>query len=329
MRWLRRGLLALLLLPVVGLGLIVAIALSSLDWGRAHTARTESLPLLAADSPDGLVRVPANGMHFRARVAGMANTGPAVILLHGFPATSFMWEPVIEAAAAEGFRVLALDQRGYSPGARPDGVDAYRVPTLALDVVAVADAAGFERFHLVGHDWGCVVGWAVAIEHADRLHSWSGLSIPHPGALLAGLRQGLPTYIRIFTAPWVPELMLLSQGLDYPPIPTHHAEEYRAVFGEPGALTGALNWYRAITVSLEEGERVAGPVEVPTLFVWGTEEQWVTPERLAAQRELVTGPYEELELDAGHWVLEAHPERVVGALIAQLTRADPTSTGAN
>ena len=98
-------------------------------------------------------------------------TGDPVILLHGFPETSAMWTPLIEAAASDGFRVVAFDQRGYSPGARPDDVAAYAVPALVDDVLAVADALGFQRFHLVGHDWGCVVGWSVASLHPDRVTS--------------------------------------------------------------------------------------------------------------------------------------------------------------
>ena len=323
MRWVRRLLLGFAVLLLAGLAFVLGRSLLWLDWSRSHTSETAALPVLADVSADGLVQVDANGMRFRARVAGMVNEGPGVILLHGFPATSLMWEPVLEAGAAAGYRLLALDQRGYSPGARPDGVDAYRVPLLVDDVIAVADAAGFERFHLVGHDWGCVVGWGVAIRNGDRVRSWSGLSIPHPGALLAGLRKGPPPYIRVFTAPWVPEIMLSANGLEYsPPTPPHHAEEYHAVFREPGALTGALNWYRAITTSLEDGERLSGPVHVPTLFVWGTDEQWVTPERLQTQRTLMKGPYRELELEAGHWVLEARTEAVVRAVMATLREAD-------
>ena len=95
--------------------------------------------------------------------------GPGLFLLHGFPVTSAMWEPLIAPAAAAGYRVIAFDQRGYSPGARPAGVDAYRVDRTLEDVLAVADAAGFERFHLVGHDWGCVVGWRAAVSHLEQV----------------------------------------------------------------------------------------------------------------------------------------------------------------
>jgi pimeloyl-ACP methyl ester carboxylesterase len=323
---LKRGLLvvAVLLGAVTLVG--VAGSLLSLDWSRAHRTATERLPRLSPSSPDGHVRIPANGMTFRARVAGLAGPGPGLILLHGFPETSAMWEPLVGPAVAAGYRVVALDQRGYSPGARPEGVGAYLVPELAGDVLAVAEAVGFDRFHLVGHDWGCVVGWSVAIERPERVSSWTGLSIPHPGTLLADLRREPPTYIRIFTAPWLPEIMLSFNGLarlrkGYDGASEAQRAEYLAVFAEPGALTAALNWYRGITAGLDRGDEIAGSVAVDTRFIWGSRELWVTPEALARQRELVTGPYSEVELDAGHFLLREKPQATVAAVLEHLRAA--------
>lgn len=329
MKWIRIALLAAGLLVLGAVTILVAGSLLSLDWKRQHSTGTAALPVLSAGQADGLVRIPANGMTFRARVAGFSGSGPGVILLHGFPETSAMWGPLADTATAAGFRVVALDQRGYSPGARPDGVASYVVPELIDDVLAVADSAGFERFHLVGHDWGCVVGWGVAIQHPDRVESWAGLSIPHPGALRAELERERPTYIKVFTAPWLPELFftwnrlaLMRKG-GFEGMSPEQQREYLAVFSEPGALTGALNWYRAIATSLGDAARVDGPVRAPTLFIYGTGEGWVTPERLEVQRTLVDGPYTELELDAGHWLMQEQTEAVVGAVMQHLDRAAP------
>src|SRR3990172_1122388 len=123
----RRILIAGFALVCLGLGVIVAGSLLSLDWSRTHSARTASLPLLSDSISHGLVRIEANGLVFRARVAGLDSDGPGLILLHGYPETSAMWEPLIAAAAARGYRLIAFDQRGYSPGARPRGVEAYRI----------------------------------------------------------------------------------------------------------------------------------------------------------------------------------------------------------
>ena len=124
MRWLRRIALALVLLLAVSLLVLAVGSQVGLDRERRHSAATAALPLGAGTSPDGLVRIPAGGFEFRARVAGLGNPGTPVVLLHGFPETSIMWERLIAATAADGHRTVAFDQRGYSPGARPESVDA-------------------------------------------------------------------------------------------------------------------------------------------------------------------------------------------------------------
>jgi pimeloyl-ACP methyl ester carboxylesterase len=324
----RRILIAGFALVGLALAVLVGGSLLSLDWGRAHGARTEALPLLAASTTRGLVRIQANGLVFRARVAGLDSDGPGLVLLHGYPATSAMWEPLIAPAAAAGYRVVAFDQRGYSPAARPEGVESYRIDRMVEDAVAVADAAGFEDFHLVGHDWGCVVGWIAAVRHPERIRSWTGLSIPHPGPMIQQLQGGLPTYIRVFNTPWLPELLfsfndfaLLRRGL---PENEAQRDEYVSMLREPGALTATLNWYRAIPSSLAGFTGESFEVQPPTLFVWGSREGWVNPDRLERQRALVRGPYHELEVDAGHWVMEEQTRTVVERTLDHLASADAT-----
>ncbi len=212
-----------LLVGLLGAGVALIVALSglvllssrfSLDDDYRHTRRSQALPRWSPGTSDGPVRISAGGMVFRARVAGLGGPGPAVILLHGFPETSIMWEPLIRAADAMGFRVVAFDQRGYSPGARPDAVDAYRLPELVADLFSVADAVGFERFHLVGHDWGAVVGWVAAGQDRDRVLSYASLSIPHPGAIgVANADRGTPGYVRFFQMTGVPETLFTAGGL--------------------------------------------------------------------------------------------------------------------
>ena len=325
---LRKVLLVLVGLVGVAVLGVVGPVLASLDWERRHAAATAALPLFDGET-EGLVRIPARGMEFRARVSGLAGPREAVILLHGFPETSHMFAPLSEAAAARGHPVVAFDQRGYSPGARPEGVDAYLYPELVADVVAVADAVGFERFHLVGHDWGCVVGWGVASQNPDRVLSYTAMSIPHPQALIPALQQGLPSYVRVFTLPGVPEAMLSWGGMRrlrddvYGHLPAEAREEYLAVFSEPGALTAALNWYRGILRSIDAvGDAFVARVEPPVLFVWGTREPWVTEENRAAQRAYVRR-IEELELDAGHSLIQERPRAVVDAALAHIQRASP------
>lgn len=126
--------------------------------------------------------LPANGMRFRCRVCGLENSGDLVILLHGFPETSHMREGVLISLASQGYRCLAPDQRGYSPGARPKDIADYHIKEIASDVIALADAVGFQKFHLVGQDWGSGCGWTVVQLYGDRVNSWSALSVPHMAA---------------------------------------------------------------------------------------------------------------------------------------------------
>ncbi len=296
----------------------------SQDRDRAHSKATQALPLYAAGVERGLVRVPARGLEFRARVAGLGQEGPAVLMLHGFPESSMMWEPMLAAAAKAGFRAAAFDQRGYSPGARFDAPSAYGIEELTADALAVADELGFERFHLVGHDWGSVVGWKLAAEEPARVITWTSLSIPH----LAGVAQasaeagaGTPLYIRAFRVPGLMESVFAFGGFSLldrmmAEVPEPQRAEYRALLSEPGGMKAALDWYRAMNpVGLE-----IGPVAVPVLYVFGNRDLpvFVGPAPRKAQEAWLTGPFRSVELDAGHWLLEQEPERVVGEVMAHL-----------
>jgi pimeloyl-ACP methyl ester carboxylesterase len=319
--------ISLSLLVPIGFGVSSQL---SLDRDYAHSARTEGLPVLSSGTCEGLVRIPARGFEFRARVAGLDRVdGPALILLHGFPQTSIMWEPLVVSAASVGFRVVAFDQRGYSPGARPETVGAYQISELVADLFAVADAVGFDRFHLVGHDWGAVVGWVAAGQDSERVLSYAALSIPHPGALgAANAEQGTPLYIKFFQLPGVAEALLTAGGLAalrgmYGEMPEDHVEEYVGVFSEPGALRSALNWYRAMaSLAAEAG---SATVSQPAIWVFGNRDMpvFVRPDVQAHQERFVTGSYEAIELDAGHWLMQEEPGRVVWAVMDHL-RANAT-----
>src|SRR5882757_9029929 len=134
-------------------------------------------------------RDPAYGqLTFDATAAG-PDDGELVLLLHGFPQTKFAYRLQLPALAAAGYRAVAVDQRGYSPRARPVGTAAYHTEHLTADVLRIADALGADRFHLVGHDFGAVIGWQVAARHPDRLASYTSLSVGHPLAYVAALED--------------------------------------------------------------------------------------------------------------------------------------------
>lgn len=322
----------LLLIAVAALGLLVVClrvsAALSLDRARSHRRATAGLPRLEQTRADGLVRLEANGLEFRARVAGLANDGPGLVLIHGFPESSIMWAPLIERAAAAGFRVLAYDQRGFSPGARPPDVADYRLDRLVEDVFAVADAAGFERFHLVGHDWGAVVGWVAAARSPARVATWTALSIPHPAAIFPREDpQPTPAYVRVFRWPGVAETLLgfgdrwLLHRVLWPALDPPQRAEYDALYAEPGALAATLALYRALAPG-ELPEAAERPVTQPVLYVYGRRDlaAYVAPSVQARLPRWVDGPFERLALDAGHWLIEDEEARVVDAVMAHLDR---------
>ena len=150
--------------------------------------------------------------------AAAGGDGPesVAILLHGFPQDRHCWDRVTSALAGGGYRVLAPDLRGYSPGARPAARSAYRNSQLATDVLALADAAGIERFHLAGHDWGAALAWYVAGRHPGRVTSLAALSVPHPQAfaraLITGSQAARSWYMAAWQLPWLPEHALGRRG---------------------------------------------------------------------------------------------------------------------
>ena len=312
---------------VVLLGALAVLwlgAATSLDWDRQHTKATAALPELSPSS-SGLVRIKADALTFRARVAGIGGKRGNLILLHGFPESSAMWIPIIDAAAAAGYQVVAFDQRGYSPGARPDDVAEYSVDKLGADVLSVADRMGFDEFHLVGHDWGSGVGWGLVLAQPERILTWTSLSIPHIASFGAAIandpdQQQRSSYMLLFRTPWLPEQLMafnrlnLMRSVLYAEHSDQQRAEYLALFSEPGATTAALNWYRAAN----PGDLASLAVTRPVLFIWGNQDPAVGRASVEGQRAYLPDDYREVELDAGHWLMETHAELVVATVLAFL-----------
>ncbi|TMM14221.1 MAG: alpha/beta fold hydrolase [Actinobacteria bacterium] len=255
----------------------------------------------------------------------------AIVLLHGYPQSSASWRSVFPGLTAAGYRALAPDQRGYSPGARPVGRRAYVMSELVADVLALADQAGIDRFHVVGHDWGGAVAWALGTDHPDRLRTLTVLSTPHPGAFLRSTvtsSQALRSwYMGLFQIPRVPEwLSLVGDGrvalssMRRSGLSEERAHEYLARMREPGAITGALNWYRAIPFEAA-AIREAQPVTVPTLYVWSTKDVALGRKAAELTGHYVSGPYR-LEILEGvsHWIPEEAPDAVVRLVLDHVRR---------
>jgi len=316
-----------------GIVLLVLLAVgisvwSAHDLAYQHTRVTAQLPDFTGQPGKGvsLRQIKLGEFTFRTRVAGFGGTRGNLILLHGFPETSIMWQPLLVAAAKAGYQVVAFDQRGYSPGARPEGRANYKVVDLTADALAVADAVGFDEFHLVGHDWGSAVGWSVVLQHPSRVKSWTSLSIPHIASFAAALesdpdQQKKSSYMMLFWTPLLPEAILsfndfsVLRNVMYGGHGEPTKQEYMSVFREPGAMTTALNWYRAPN----DGNDLMEPdVSLPVLFIWGNQDPAVGRVAVDLQRQYLKGPFEEIELDAGHWLMESHPVEVSDAILKHI-----------
>ena len=263
------------------------------------------------------VEIEVDEFVFDAIAAG-PDSGEPVMLLHGFPSTSHQFEHQVSALGAAGYYAVAPDQRGYSPRARPAAIEQYSVQYLVEDVIAMADQLGFERFHLVGHDWGANVTWAVGGNHPERLISLNPISVPHPLAFAQALLDSdsdqaqRSSYIEFFQTPNSQDLLLANDAqllrTIYSGVDEEDIEVYLAALGTPEALSAALNWYRALTFG---SSLVVSQIDLPTLFIWSDEDTALGPDGAMLTVNFVDGPYEfEILEGVNHWVTDIAPEAV-------------------
>ena len=262
--------------------------------------------------------------------------GETVVLLHGFPQDGTAYDAVVPLLTAHGLRVLVPDQRGYSPGARPPGRSAYALRELVADVVALLDRVRVDRAHVVGHDWGGAVAWALASRRAERVASLTVLSTPHPAALrdaaLHSDQARRSSYVLAYQLPRLPEAWLLAHDGDRmrrllaeAGMPEPHRERYVRRLLEPGALTAALAWYRAVPTSAGRSFG-AGRIRVPTAYVCGLHDPFIAQRAVDATRRYVHAPLRCVTLDAGHWLPETRPAlvaEIVRTLVAETVGAGP------
>jgi pimeloyl-ACP methyl ester carboxylesterase len=268
--------------------------------------------------------VGARGLEFDVRTGGPVD-GPPVLLLHGFPQHGGMWDGVVPALHEAGLRTYAPNQRGYSKGARPSDVDAYRMSECVFDAVALLDALEVGRADVVGHDWGSVVAWHLAANHADRVRTLTAVSVPHPGAVGqarhtdGGDQKQRSSYMKLFAMEGKAEEALLDDDARrlrrlFQPLAAAEVERYVQPLLEPGALTGALNWYRR----LERAD--LGPAQVPVTFIWGNHDQAMGRAGAEACGDYVAPglEYRFVELDGtSHWAPDERPEIVAAEVLAR------------
>src|SRR6266478_1886913 len=267
------------------------------------------------------------GLTFDALVCGEPGAR-LVLLLHGFAESMHCWRAQVAALAAAGYRAVAPNQRGYSPGARPDTGDTanYHIDRLMDDAMAIVAASGDSdrRFHLAGHDWGGSIAWALADRTPERIASLTILSRPHPNAFNRALQMEdgdqahRSRHHTAFLEPDAADVVLaddakwLRERWAANGVGAAAVQKHLAVLGNKEAMLAALAWYRARGAI----RGPLGPIRVPTLYIWGDGDDTVG--RVAAEGtvDFIAAPYRfEMLPGIGHFPADQAPDRVSELLL--------------
>ena len=280
--------------------------------------------MIQHDESSRLTRFRHDSMAFDVVDRGRLDAEVA-ICLHGFPQTAACWDAVADQLVAADLRVVTPNQRGYSPGARPLRRRDYTLDTLAGDVLAMADALGRERVHVVGHDWGGIVAWHLASAHPERVATLTAVSTPHPRAFVESIvrsDQMLHSwYMLALQAPKVPERVFrlgggarMRSALEESGLHGESLDTSMRLLTQPESARAMVNWYRGLPLSMRASD---GVVTVPTTYIWGPNDPFLG--RCAAERTAnwVSAPYTFIEVSGGtHWLPETHPDVIADAVCA-------------
>ena len=272
----------------------------------------------------------APDLAFDAITAGTSGA-PLVLLLHGFAESMHCWRAQVACLGDMGYRAIAPNQRGYSPGARPDPREFshYLIDRLMDDAMAMVAAAGYRvaRFHLVGHDWGGSIAWGLADRHHERLASLTILSRPHPNAfnralqMIDGDQATRSRHHKAFLEPDAADVVLaddakwLRDRLAANGVPAEAIAAHLAVLGNKEAMEAALAWYRARGAI----RGPLGPIRVPTLYIWGDADDTVGRTAAEGTKDFIAAPYQfEVLPGVGHFAADQAPGRVSELLLAHV-----------
>lgn len=255
-----------------------------------------------------------NGLEFHVDDVG---TGPAILMLHGFPDSAALWRHQVADLVAAGFRVVVPDLRGFGASARPPAVADYRVEQLLGDVVGVLDALAVPQAHVVCHDWGASLGWLLAGLHADRVLSLNALAVGHPQAFYGGglAQREKSWYMLLFQFEGLAERVLSENDWAlFRDFVRHHdeCERWLQDLSRPGALSAALNWYRANAHPAQTFRELSFPrVNVPAQGLWGSADPYLTEAQMVASASHVDGHWRYIRVEgAGHWLPLDRPQAV-------------------
>lgn len=275
-------------------------------------------------SVEGERRIQVNDLTFRVIDRG---SGPVVLMIHGWPDSSYLWRHQIPVLVSAGFRVIAPDLRGFGHSDRPEGVEAYRISALLSDVQGMLAALNVTRMSVVGHDWGATISWRLAAQFPQQVERLAVLSVGHPGTSAYDrlLQWQKRWYMLWFQFPGVAEEALPRNNWSlFREFLQGQGDEEHSIadLSRPGALTASLNLYRANispTIVGAEGPSRLPAVTCPTLGLWGSEDLALLENQMLHSSEYVKGPwhYERLE-GVGHWLPTAAPDKVNALLLAFL-----------
>ena len=249
--------------------------------------------------------------------------GTPVLLLHGWPDSARLWRHQVPFLVAHGFRVITPDQRGLGRSDRPAEVADYRLTSAVADVGGILDALGIGSAHVVGHDYGAAVAWLTAMLLPERVTTLTAISVPHLLAPATIRQQEMAWYTLFFQFEGVAEATIAYDGWAWLRMFTRgHGDigQWIADLSRPGALTAALNWYRANLAPRMPGPPPdLPPVTAPTLGIWSTNDHYLDGERMRRSGELVAGPWRYEEIGgASHWIPLDAPDRLNELLLGWL-----------
>jgi pimeloyl-ACP methyl ester carboxylesterase len=273
-----------------------------------------------------------------------AGEGPLVVLLHGFPEFWYSWRHQIGPLAQAGYHVVAPDMRGYNLSDRPQPWRAYDMGLLAGDIAGLIRSfdtqtgASEHSAFVVGHDWGAVVAYTVAMRHPEVVRRLAILNVPHPARMVEGLRSPRQLrkswYMFFFQIPRLPERLIAREDFSFAKrslradskeaFTDEDLERYVEAWSQPGALTGMINYYRA-ALRRSPGKALAQmkPIQAQTLVIWGMRDRHIGSELAEPAPEWAPNVRVERIPEATHWVQHDAPERVNELLLGFFEEARP------
>ena len=300
--------------------LAAAAALPKATFGGSLERESQLVPASPSTPRHTEHHLPRDGVSLHVEDHG---SGKPVLLLHGWPDSSYLWRNQIPFLVANGFRAIAPDQRGFGCSDRPEGVAEYSLQNAVADLVGILDALGIDKADIVAHDWGAAVAWLTAAAHPNRVRRLVVLSVPHPLAPFTLRQREMAWYMLFFQFEGIAEAwlqrddwvlfreMLRGNG---------DIDRYISDLSRPDALKASLNWYRAnVAPHLPESPRKLPPVEAPTLGIWSSNDHYLDGERMKMSGQFVKARwrYEQID-DASHWIPLDAPDRLNRLLIEWL-----------